>query len=83
MISEEDGREHEHSIDVTGRLVKVDSEGLTAGKATGYDCEIKNIWDYTEFWDGSVLHRFSFKRGGWLVRNGQEIGSRRRSILNL
>ncbi|WP_406604355.1 phage major tail tube protein [Bartonella gliris] len=83
VVSEEDGREHEHSIDVTGRLVKVDSEGLTAGKATGYDCEIKNIWDYTEFWDGAVLHRFSFKRGGWLVRNGQEIGGRRRSILNL
>lgn len=83
VVSEEDGTEHEHSIDVTGRLVKVDSEALAGGKATGYDHEIKGIFDYTEYWDGKVLHRFSLKRGGWMIRNGIEIGTRRRSILTL
>lgn len=81
--SEEDGSEHEHSIDVSGRITKIDAEQLQGGKVTGYDFEIKSIWDYTEYWDGSVLHRFSVKRGGWVIRGGKEIGARRRQILSI
>ncbi|CUW99284.1 phage major tail tube protein [Agrobacterium genomosp. 2] len=81
VISEEDGTEHEHSIDVTGRLSKVEGESMAGGKATGYDHEIKSIWSYTEYWDGRVMHRFSFKKGGWDIWNYQAINSTRRSIL--
>lgn len=81
VISEEDGREHEHAIDVVGRLSKIDGEALAAGKATGYDHEIKSIWTYTEYWDSQVMHRFNFKRGGWDIRNFQPVNDSRRRIL--
>lgn len=81
VISEEDGSEHEHAIDVTGRLSKIEGEELAAGKATGYDHEIKSIWNYTEFYDGRVMHRFNFKLGGWDVRNFQPVNDARRRIL--
>ncbi|KAA6405675.1 phage major tail tube protein [Candidatus Tokpelaia sp.] len=83
IVDEETGQEHEHAIDVTGRFTKIDVEEMAGGKASGYDHEIKSIFEYTEFWDGKVLHRFSFKRGGWLIRGGNEIGVRRRQILGI
>ncbi len=81
VISEEDGTEHEHAIDVTGRLAKIEGEQLAAGKATGYDHEIKSIWTYTEFWDSRVMHRFNFKKGGWDVRNFVPVNEGRRRVL--
>ena len=81
IVSEEDGTEHEHAIDVTGRLVKIDGEELSAGKATGYDHEIKSIWSYTELWDSRIMHRFSFKKGGWDIRNFQPVNESRRRVL--
>lgn len=81
VISEEDGQEHEHAIDVRGRLSKIEGEELAAGKATGYDHEIKSIWNYTEMWDGRVMHRFNFKLGGWDVRNFQAVNDTRRRVL--
>ncbi len=81
IISEEDGSEHEHAIDVTGRLSKIEGEELAGGKATGYDHEIKSIWNYTEYYDGRVMHRFNFKLGGWDVRNFQAVNEGRRRIL--
>jgi len=83
IVDEIDGREHEHAIDVTGRLTKIDAEEMSGGKASGYDHEIKSIFEYSEFWDGKVLNRFSFPRGGWLIRGGNEIGVRRRQILGI
>lgn len=81
IISEEDGAEHEHAVDVRGRLSKVEGEEMSAGKATGYDHEIKSVWDYTEYWDGRVMHRFNFKLGGWQIRNFQAVNTSRRNIL--
>lgn len=81
VISEEDGSEHEHAIDVRGRLAKIEGEELAAGKATGYDHEIKSIWNYTEYYDGRVMHRFNHKIGGWDIRNFQPVNSARRRVL--
>ena len=81
VISEEDGTEHEHAIDVRGRIGKIEGEEMSAGKATGYDHEIKGIWQYTEMWDGRVMHRFNFKLGGWDIRNYQPVNTGRRRIL--
>lgn len=81
VISEEDGSEHEHAIDVRGRIAKLEGEELAAGKATGYDHEIKSIWQYTEFYDGRVMHRFNFKLGGWDVRNFEPVNVARRRVL--
>lgn len=81
IISEEDGSEHEHAVDVRGRLAKLDGEELAAGKLTGYDHEIKSIWQYTEYYDSRVMHRFNFKLGGWDVWNFQPVNSSRRRTL--
>lgn len=81
VISEEDGKEHEHAIDVTGRLSKIEGESMQGGKATGYDHEIKSIWTYTEYWDSRVLHRFNLKKGGWDIWNYQPVNTTRRSVL--
>jgi len=81
VVSEEDGTEHEHAIDVLGRLSKIEGEELKAGTATGYDHEIKSIWTYTEYWDSRVMHRFNFKKGGWDVRNFVPVNEGRRRVL--
>lgn len=81
IISEDDGSEHEHAIDVRGRLSKIDGEELAAGKATGYDHEIKSIWQYTELYDGRVMHRFNYRLGGWDIQNFQPVNSARRRVL--
>ena len=81
IVSEEDGTSHEHALDITGRLSKIDGEELSAGKATGYDHEIKSIWSYTEMWDNRIMHRFSFKKGGWDIRNFLPVNETRRRIL--
>ncbi|MCC5780742.1 phage major tail tube protein [Nitratireductor sp. B36] len=81
VISEEDGTEHEHAVDITGRLSKIEGEQLEGGKATGYDHEIKSIWSYTEYWDSRVMHRFNFKKGGWDIRNFAPVNETRRRIL--
>ncbi|GAA0599979.1 phage major tail tube protein [Paenochrobactrum glaciei] len=81
VISEEDGSTHEHAVDVLGRLTKVDSEEMSGGKASGFDHEINGIWNYTEYWDNRILHRFNFKLGGWVVRNYEPVNSDRRRIL--
>lgn len=81
VVSEEDGSEHEHAIDVVGRLAKIEGEQMAAGKPTGYDHEIKSIWTYTEYWDSRVMHRFNFKLGGWDIRNFEPVNTTRRRIL--
>lgn len=81
VVSEEDGTEHEHAIDVVGRLSKIEGEALAGGKATGYDHEVKSIWRYTEYWDSRVMHRFNFKLGGWDVWNFQTVNATRRRVL--
>lgn len=81
VVSEETGKEHEHAIDIQGRLSKVGAESMKGGKPTGYDHEIKGIWTYTEYWDGKPMHRFAFKRGGWDIRNFVPINTARRRIL--
>lgn len=81
VISEEDGQEHEHAVDMKSRMIKLGSEAMKGGKATGYDMEFGSTWTYTEYWDGRPMHRFAFKRGGWDIWNFQQINAGRRSIL--
>jgi phage tail tube protein FII len=81
VVSEEDGSEHEHAIDMLGRLSKIEGEELKGGKPTGYDHEINGIWTYTEYWDSRVMHRFNFKTGGWDIRNFEPINVGRRRVL--
>lgn len=81
VISEEDGSEHEHAVDLLGRLGKVESKDLEGGKSDGYDHEIKSIWTYTEYWDSRIMHRFSFKLGGWDIWNFEPINIGRRRVL--
>lgn len=81
VISEEDGSEHEHAIDMLGRLTKIEGEQLKGGKPTGYDHQIGGIWTYTEYWDSRVMHRYSFKKGGWDIRNFQPVNEGRRRVL--
>lgn len=81
IISEEDGSEHEHAVDINGRLAKLSPENMKGGKATGYDHEIQGIWNYTEYWDARPMHRFSYKKGGWDIWNFQTINAGRRRIL--
>ncbi|TAA54807.1 phage major tail tube protein [Shinella sp. JR1-6] len=82
VISDEDGKEHEHMFDCRARLSKVEGEAMTAGKIVGYDHEIKSFWNYTEFWDGRVMHRWNFKLGGWDIWNFQPYLPARRRILS-
>lgn len=81
VISEEDGEEHEHAVDVLGRLSKIEPEEMSGGKASSYDHEINGVWTYTEYWDNRIMHRFSVKKGGWDIWNFQEINTTRRRVL--
>ncbi|HCL63715.1 MAG TPA: phage tail protein [Rhizobium sp.] len=81
VIDEEDGSNHEHAVDIRGRLAKIEGQEMTAGKAVGYDNEVKGIWDYTEYWDGRVMYRYSFKLGGWQVMNFEQVNTARTQIL--
>lgn len=81
IIDEEDGSEHEHAVDMRGRLIKLSAQEMNGGKVSGYDNEIGGIWDYTEYWDNRVMHRFSFTRGGWVVRNFGAVNVGRQRIL--
>jgi len=81
VVDEETGEEHEHAIDVVGRLTKIGPAAHQGGKVNGYDYEVKSIWTYTEYWNGQVLHRFSLKTGGWDIQNFNQMNSHRRSFL--
>ncbi len=81
VVDEVDGSEHEHAIDIKGRLLKAEGEQMQAGKASGYDYEVGSILTYSESWDGRVMHRFSLLLGGWTTWNYQAVNEARRRIL--
>lgn len=81
IVDELDGSEHEHAIDITGRLISVAEEEMGGGKASGYDHKIGSIIQYSYMADGKVLHRFNFAQGGWAVRNGVTVNEGRRRVL--
>lgn len=80
IVDEEDGSEHWHAIDLRGRLTKISSQEMQGGKATGFDNEVGGIWEYNEYWDERLMHRFSFKLGGWIVKNFETVNSGRRQL---
>lgn len=81
IVDEKDGSEHEHAIDIHGRLIKVDDEEMQGGKLAGYDHMIGSIDKYSEIWDGKVLHRFNFWTGGWEIWNSEPVNATRRRTL--
>ncbi|MCA1242936.1 phage major tail tube protein [Stappia stellulata] len=81
VVDELDGTEHEHAIDMTGRLISIAEEEMSGGKASGYDHKIGSILNYSYMADGKVLHRFNFQSGGWMVRNGVPVNEGRRRVL--
>ncbi|MAA97771.1 MAG: phage tail protein [Stappia sp.] len=81
VVDELDGTEHEHAIDMTGRLISITEEEMSGGKASGYDHKIGSILNYSYMADGKVLHRFSFTAGGWMVRGGVPVNEGRRRVL--
>ncbi len=81
VVDDETGAEHEHAVDVSGRLVKIAPGAAQGGKAPGYDFEIRSVFGYTEYWDGAVLHAFSLKAGGWTVMNSTPVNAHRTNFL--
>ena len=81
VISEKDGTESEHAIDILGRLTKTDAEEMKGGAAAGYDHVIGSITRYAHIVDGKVISRFNFFSGGWEIWNGDPINDVRRRIL--
>ncbi|MBB4302363.1 hypothetical protein GGD81_001390 [Rhodobium orientis] len=77
VVDEDGGAEHEHAVDMKGRLIKMEPENMKSDNAAGYDYTIGSIWNYTEMWDGRVMHRFNFKLGGWQIWNFQQINKGR------
>lgn len=80
IIDEETGTEHWHSVDARGRLSKISSQEMQGGKATGFDNEVGAIWEYNEYWDDRLMHRFNFKLGGWVVKNFQTVNTGRQQL---
>jgi hypothetical protein len=80
IIDEEDGTEHWHAIDMRARLTKISSQEMQGGKASGWDNEIGGVWEYNEYWDERLMHRFVFKRGGWVVKNYETVNSGRQQL---
>lgn len=81
IIDEIDGSEHEHALDIRGRILKGEGEQMQGGKAAGYDYEIGSLLTYSEMWDGSIMHRFSFILGGWTIWNYEPVNEGRRRTL--
>lgn len=81
VVDEKGGGEHEHAIDISGRLIKAEDDEMKGGSAAGYDFMIGSIDKYAEMHDGRVLHRFNFWTGGWEVWNYQPINEARRRVL--
>ncbi|MCF6239589.1 MAG: phage major tail tube protein, partial [Candidatus Marinimicrobia bacterium] len=83
LFDDEDdtGRVIEASIDVRGRLMKVDPEQMKGGDKAGYDHMISAITWYQEVHDGKVIRQFNFKRGGWTILDGASANDANRSAL--
>ena len=81
IVDEFDGSEHEHIVDVTGRLIKIEPNENKAGELAGYNYTIGSIINYTEYWDGKIMNRFVFKTGGWNVSNFEAVNETRRRML--
>lgn len=81
VVDEMTGEEHEHVVDVKGRLTKVDAEAARAGSLVGYDNMVGSIFTYTETWDGRVMHRYNLKSGGWDIWNFEPVNATRRRVL--
>lgn len=80
---DDSGREVEVTIDMTGRVMKVDPEAMKGGEKAGYDHEISSIIHYREVHDKVVIREFNFKLGGWTIRNGVAVNDSRRRILGI
>lgn len=83
IVDEEDGRELEATIDIRGRLMKLEAEQMKGGEKSGYDHTISAITWYQEVFDGKVVREMNWKRGGWTILNGVSVNQNRNSILGI
>lgn len=83
VVDEIKGREIEVTIDVNGRLMKIEPEQMKGGEKSGYDHTISSISWYSEVHDGRVIREFNFFLGGWRVRNGAAVNMTRNRILGI
>ena len=72
MFDDEDdtGRAIEVTVDVKGRLMKIDPEQMKGGEKAGYDHMISAITWYQEVYDGKIIREFNFFHGGWTFLDG-------------
>ncbi|MBA4783660.1 MAG: phage major tail tube protein [Rhizobiales bacterium] len=82
-IDEETGRDIEVTLDVLGRIMKVEREEAKGGEKSGYDFMISSIFRYSEVQDGRTFREYNFQLGGWTVINGVGVNEGRRRILRL
>lgn len=78
-----DGREIEVTIDVKGRLMKLEADQMKGGDKSGYDHTISAITWYQEVHDGKVMREMNFYMGGWTIHNGKPINATRNRILGV
>lgn len=83
IVDEETGEDIELTLDVVGRVMKVEGENAKQGDKSGYDYMISSIWNYSEVRNGQVFRAYNIKLGGWTVNNGVGTGDGRRRILRL
>ena len=85
LFDDEDdsGRAIEVTIDVKGRLMKLDPDAMKGGDKAGYDNMISAITWYQEVHDNKVIREFNFRRGGWTILNGKAVNAGHRSVLGI
>lgn len=81
LFDDEDGRPIEATIDIKGRLMKIDPEAMKGGEKSGYDYMISSISWYQQVEDGKVIRQYNFKLGGWTVHDGNPTNVGVRSAL--
>lgn len=80
---DETGRAIEVTIDVNGRLMKIDPEAMKGGDKAGYDLMISAITWYQEVHDNKIIREFNFRRGGWTILDGKSANEGHRAALGI
>lgn len=83
VVDEIKGREIEVTVDIQGRVMKVEPDQMKGGEKSGYDHAISSVAWYSETHDGVVIRQFNFFRGGWTIRNGVAFNGTRNRILGI
>ncbi len=81
-VDEYSGEEGEHMVDLKGRLTELKGSSLKGGDLDKYDHVWDSITEYSESFNGKVLHRFKLQMGGWIVWRGEPINANGRSFIH-